>query len=347
MQDLIAFNINSKAHQPPLTMEKRTISSALYSVAFQVLLYLSSCSLNQSFVFHNRAGLGIKTYPAFHSSFPVFRPSRCSSCIIRPAVSEEHAAEVFSLMDADGNGRIDEQELKQVLRMLDIDATNDDVSILFKHLDKDGSKEIDYQEFVAWYASAAASAQRETSVVLDALLRRRTVNEFDTSPVSDIVLRRAVQAAIAAPCHGMTEPWRFIQLGKKTISKIAALNAEGIMKKDPVMAEKKRERWEKIPGWCVVTSAKSDGGLKEQEDYAATCGAVQNFMLAMWAEGVGTKWTTGPVTRTEEFAKLCGINLKKEQVVGCIWYGFASGGLASVPAPKRKKGIDDVLSTRP
>eukprot|EP00590_Aulacoseira_subarctica_P007417 CAMPEP_0172434708 /NCGR_PEP_ID=MMETSP1064-20121228/70777_1 /TAXON_ID=202472 /ORGANISM="Aulacoseira subarctica , Strain CCAP 1002/5" /LENGTH=245 /DNA_ID=CAMNT_0013182947 /DNA_START=880 /DNA_END=1617 /DNA_ORIENTATION=- len=245
---------------------------------------------------------------------------------------------------------MDEKELSQVLNLLDLDATNEDVSILFRHLDKDGSKEIDYNEFQSWYFSASASVQREINVVMDALLQRRTVNNFDTSPVPDSVLYRAVKAAIAAPCHGLSEPWRFIELGEKTISEIAALNAADLAKKDPTKAEEKRKRWTAIPGWCVVTSAKSSSesdGLKEKEDYAATCCAIQYFMLAMWAEGVCTKWTTGPVTRTDQFAKLCGIDLTKEQLVGCIWYGFASGGLASVPAPLRKRGVDDVLSTHP
>merc|ERR1712039_1007093 len=59
------------------------------------------------------------------------------------------------------------------------------------------------------------------------------------------------------------------------------------------------------------------------EDYAATCCAIQNFMLSMWIEGVGTKWTSGDITRTQDFADSCGIDVEAERVVGCIWYGFA------------------------
>jgi len=54
-------------------------------------------------------------------------------------------------------------------------------------------------------------------------------------------------------------------------------------------------------------------------------------------------WITGPITWNEQFAKLCGVDLKKELVVGCTWYGFASGGSASVPMPERKRSVDDVL----
>jgi nitroreductase len=260
---------------------------------------------------------------------------------------DDHAAEVFNLIDGDGNGRIDKEELQEVLSMLNIDASDDDIAALFKHLDIDGNQEVEFDEFLSWYVSAASSAQKETNVVMDTLLSRRTVNQFDaSSEVPESVLRNAILAAIHAPNHGMTEPWNFIQLGKKSISEIAALNADSIS--DPRKAEAKRERWEKIPGWCVVTCKKNpEDKLKEQEDYAATCCAIQNFQLAMWAEGVGTKWTTGPITRTYNFAKICGINMEKQTVVGCLWYGFASGGLASVKTPKRKRSVDDVLSKRP
>jgi nitroreductase len=182
-------------------------------------------------------------------------------------------------------------------------------------------------------------------------MERRTVNDFKTIKVDQELVNVAIRAAIAAPNHKMTEPWRFILLGDKTISEIAALNAADISKKDPVKGAKKKERWQAIPGWCVVTSAKSRDGkndaLQEREDYAATCCAIQNFMLSLWANGVGTKWTTGPITRTPEFAQLCGIDPSIEEVAGCIWYGIPSTNQQDIPVPKRKKSVEDVTSWRP
>ena len=196
-------------------------------------------------------------------------------------------------------------------------------------------------------SSFPAAITTNEQVVHAALVGRRTVNNFCTTSVPWAVVQRAMEAAIHAPCHGMTEPWRFVHLGNETISNIAALNAADIAQRDPVKGAKKKARWEAIPGWCVVTSAKSDGGLQEREDYAATCCAVQNFMVSLWAAGVGTKWTSGPITRTDAFAALCGIDPAKELVVGCIWYGHANNGLEAVPTPTRKKSVSDVSSTRP
>jgi nitroreductase len=202
-------------------------------------------------------------------------------------------------------------------------------------------------------SSHSPTTRSKASIIVQkALTGRRTVNNFETTKVDPELVNMAIRAAIAAPNHKMTEPWRFILLGDETIGEIAALNAVDISKKDPVKGAKKKERWQAIPGWCVVTSAKKfivDGDpLQEREDYAATCCAIQNFMLSLWVNGVGTKWTTGPITRTAEFAKLCGIDPRIEEVVGCIWYGIPSTpSQHDIPGPKRKKSVGDVTSWRP
>jgi hypothetical protein len=68
----------------------------------------------------------------------------------------------------------------------------------------------------------------------------------------------------------------------------------------------------------------------------------------MWSEGIGTKWTDGPIQRTEDFAKICNIDMEKEKVAGVIWYGFAKGGLnRGVQAKYRKKGVEEVLDILP
>ena len=103
----------------------------------------------------------------------------------------------------------------------------------------------------------------------------------------------------------------------------------------------------------VVTYTKAppnsgpDGKMQQREDFKSTCCAVQNFLLSMWSEGIGTKWTDGPIQRTDEFAKICNIDLEKEKVAGVIWYGFARGGLNRAQAKFRTKGVEEVLDVLP
>lgn len=261
-------------------------------------------------------------------------------------VSTDHASEVFHLIDTDNSGVICSNELTEVLERLDILASTEEVGALAKYLDVNNDGDICEDDFLTWYKEAASTVAAETTAIRQALLGRRTVNDFDKTPVPDKILMDAIEAAIAAPNHKLTEPWRFITLGKKSIGKIAKLNAKAIAKKDPEKAKKKQKRWESIPGWCVVTCQKSDDPIQEEEDFAAVSCAIQNFSLSMWADGVGVKWTSGPVTRTKEFAEICDIDTDKEKFVGCLWYGFASGGLGSLPlSPKRKKSAKSVLTT--
>jgi len=272
-------------------------------------------------------------------------PRRITSLSI---VSIEHATEVFHLIDTDGGGTIDTQELGEVLKRLDINASQEDAEALSKYLDVNNDGDICDEDFITWYQDAANTVETDTNAVRQALIGRRTVNNFDKTPVPDKILINAIEAAISAPNHKITEPWRFIKLGSETIRKIAFLNASEIAKTDVEKAQKKIARWENIPGWCVVTCAKSSDKVQFLEDYAATSCAIQNFQLSMWADGVGVKWTTGPVTKTAEFNDLCAINREKEEVVGCLWYGFASGGILNLPTgPNRKKSIDSVLSNLP
>ena len=99
----------------------------------------------------------------------------------------------------------------------------------------------------------------------------------------------------------------------------------------------------------VVTYKKStDGNTQAQrEDFKAVCCAVQNFMLSLWSEGIGSKWTDGKLQQTKEFADLVGIDTEAEKVAGIVWFWFAKGGLGEVKPKERTKGYDKVLNILP
>jgi len=171
-----------------------------------------------------------------------------------------------------------------------------------------------------------------TSPIACCLRDRRTVQSFLPTPPPPELIWQAIELARWAPNHKLTEPWRFHVLGPETARAIVELNAmQTSASKGPDAAELKRRKWSQIPGWLVVTLRKHSDPFRHEENYAAVCCAIQNLMLFLWSEGVGTKWATGEVTRSAEFAQLLGIHSDQEQVVGLIWYGSA----AQVPAATR------------
>lgn len=177
----------------------------------------------------------------------------------------------------------------------------------------------------------------------EVLRGRRTVNLYLQTPIPDELVRDAIDAATWAPNHHVTEPWRFILPGKKTIGKLLAL-VETIVaaKKGAEIALHKRETWAEKPGWLVVTCQRSDDELRQQEDYAACSAAVQNFMLYLWKAGVGSKWTSGAITRDPRFFDIIGMDASRAFVVGLIFFGYPK----LTPAQSRR-ALSDVLTELP
>jgi len=176
-----------------------------------------------------------------------------------------------------------------------------------------------------------------------ALRGRRTIDQYIQTPVPDGLVREALEAATWAPNHYVSEPWRFILPGKETIGRIVDLCADIVTAtKGTELAEHKRKTWGEKPGWLIVTCPRNDDAPREQEDYAACCAAAQNFMLYLWKAGVGSKWTTGPITRDSRFFEIIDVDEAGVFVVGMFWFGYPK-----ITPTQTRLDVDDVLTRLP
>ncbi len=176
-------------------------------------------------------------------------------------------------------------------------------------------------------------------LISDVIRSRRTINQFAPEPVPTEIVLEGLELAIWAPNHKLTQPWRFYLLGQETSQRIVNLNADMVQEsKGPEAAQKKRERWSTIPGWLVVTYQRSDDAIRDKEDYAAVCCAVQNLSLFLWDAGIGMKWTSGPVTRSDEIYEILNLDRKLEEIVGVMWYGYPT----ETPQMKRRPAAEFV-----
>ena len=133
------------------------------------------------------------------------------------------------------------------------------------------------------FVSAILATLLGHASALNPLLARRSIAKFEAKPVPAEVTQKALEAAILAPNHFLSEPWRFYTCGPETKAKLCGLN------------EDKRAAAEAVPEWLVVT-CKSEHDLSEKlglEDHAAVACAIQNLMLSFAGDGVGSKWMTG------------------------------------------------------
>lgn len=165
--------------------------------------------------------------------------------------------------------------------------------------------------------------RKSLRLLAERIRARRTVNLFLKQPVSRKLILDAIEVARWAPNHHVTEPWHFYLLGKEAIAKSVELTRVIVTerkgkKKGDFKAEAAAER----PGWLVVTCKKSDDELKQQEDYASCCCAIQNLMLYLSEAGLASKWSTGPITRDERFFSLLGIDASTDFIAGLIFYGY-------------------------
>jgi len=183
----------------------------------------------------------------------------------------------------------------------------------------------------------------------EALLERRTVHNYSPEPVSEEVLLKALEAAVAAPNHRMTEPWRFTRVGHETRQRLVnisvSLKQAAAQQPLPDAAIEKVQRKMLHPSeLLVVSQIKNDKPDVAREDYAAVACAIHGLMLALWADGVGSKWSTGAVTCDERTYRLLGIDADTEEIVGFVWVGKAE---QETPKPRRRRSLDSVLRRLP
>ena len=176
----------------------------------------------------------------------------------------------------------------------------------------------------------------------EVLRGRRTIELFLQTEVPRSLVNEAIEAATWAPNHHVTEPWHFYVLGEETKERCLDLGRDIVTAKNGEKAGSfKRQSWSEKPGWLVVTCQRSDDELLQKEDFAACCAAVQNLTLYLWKAGVGSKWTTGDITRDPRFLDIVGIDETQAFVVGLIWYGYPK----MTPTQTRKELRESLTET--
>ncbi len=113
------------------------------------------------------------------------------------------------------------------------------------------------------------------------------------------------------------------------------LNTEVVRERQgEAAAENKRARWAEVPVYLAAFCRRTPGdAVREREDQDAVAAALQNAALYLWSAGIGTKWTTGPVTRDPRFWALAGAAPEAETLVGLVMLGYP----AEVPPPPTRR----------
>jgi F420 biosynthesis protein FbiB-like protein len=161
--------------------------------------------------------------------------------------------------------------------------------------------------------------------VLDAIKQRRSVRKYQPKPVPSKLVEEVLVAAGWAPSAHNAQPWRFIVLADPSVKRELAdamadawatdLAKDGLK----VDADKRKERVERFTNAPVLILAclTMEGLRKFPDEERQKCerdlavqsfgAAMQNLLLAAYAEGLGACWFCAPGFCKETVRKVLGI----------------------------------------
>lgn len=172
----------------------------------------------------------------------------------------------------------------------------------------------------------------------DAIAARRSIKQFTDRPVKREEMEALLEAAVLAPNHRMTQPWRFYALGPEARAAygaaLGARKAKRVEDADAARAvrEKVAREHAGLPAMIVVAMVEDENPEIREEDYATVMMAVQNMSLAAVEIGLGTHIKTGAVM-TDPAARAAAGVPDGERIVAVVNVGEP----ADVPAPKPRE----------
>ena len=118
-----------------------------------------------------------------------------------------------------------------------------------------------------------------TNTQSDFILARRSIRVYSPGEVSEAVVTKLLEAAMAAPSAMTKDPWRFITVrDKQALSKLAALHPGAAMLSSAAMA--------------IVVCGDLEAAFERQISYLLQdcSAAIENLLLAAHAQGLGACW---------------------------------------------------------
>jgi nitroreductase len=165
----------------------------------------------------------------------------------------------------------------------------------------------------------------------DAIARRVSTRTFRPEPVPRYLIERLLAAAVRAPNHKLTEPWRFVVLTGEAKRRYAEVRRAHRLRKFPpddpkgaASADKQYREAIETPVFIVTLCQVSEDPVQREEDYGAVMMAIENLLIAAQADGLGTYLRTGGILENPELKQLVAVP-DRFRIVGVISLGYHTG----------------------
>ena len=178
---------------------------------------------------------------------------------------------------------------------------------------------------------------------IDAIRARRSIKRFTERSIAKSEIEALLDAAVLAPNHRLTQPWRFYVLGPDARHAYGLALGERKARKldDPQRASDLRvtvaAEHRALPCMIAVAIVRNDNPEIAEEDYAAAMMAIENLALAAVDKGLGTHIKTGGVMSDAAARMAAGVG-ENERIIAIVNVGEP----ADVPPAKARQAASAV-----
>lgn len=182
---------------------------------------------------------------------------------------------------------------------------------------------------------------------IELLLNRVSMPNLEEPGPTDEQLDIMYRAALRAPDHGAIRPWRFMNVRGDARQKLNDIFLAAALADNPDLEEIKRNKFANLCNRAplvVIAIAKVAEHPKVPviEQQLAAGAAVQNMLLAAYAQGIGAIWRTGEMAFNSRVKQDLGL-AANEQIIGFLYFGQQPQRLKRVPQLEPADFVQDWL----
>ena len=160
---------------------------------------------------------------------------------------------------------------------------------------------------------------------IQTMLTRRSRGQLSRPVPPPEVLDKAFACALRAPDHRMLRPWRYLTIQDDALVALGNVFVKASLADKPGLESPEIERLRNMPQRAplivvVITSHHDDAKVPRDEQVLSTGAAVQNFLLALHAQGYAAMWRTGPLAAHPVVMAALGLTTG-ESIAGFVYAG--------------------------
>ena len=189
--------------------------------------------------------------------------------------------------------------------------------------------------------------------VIEAIHSRRSIGRMGPETPQRETIEELLDAAVQAPNHRETLPWRFFVLSGDARVKFGEVVADSIQpslgdldetRREAVLAAE-RAKPLRAP-LLIVVGVKHPPSEKivPSEDLQSCAAAIQNLLLAAHSRGLGAQWRTGSGAYSQTVKESFGLTAEDE-IAGIVYLGYPDAEYVASMA-ERNRGYAELTEWR-